>query len=69
MLWRLFGEARPVERLLRVVISGNPLAFNVRLKAGSAGPQLAFFPRLRRADGTNEIQYWTTTQHSQFLPL
>jgi hypothetical protein len=34
MFRRHFGEAQSFDRLLLVVISGNPLAFNVRLKAG-----------------------------------
>jgi hypothetical protein len=49
------------------VILGDPLAFDVRLKAEETSGQLAFVLRLRRADRTSNIQ--GQIGHSNVLPL
>jgi hypothetical protein len=48
---RRFGGRRRAAEIL-----GDPLAFNVRFKAESAGGQLALLLKLRFANGASNIQ-------------
>jgi hypothetical protein len=56
LLLRFRVRVRVRERSFAAVILGDPLAFNVRFKTGSATAQLALFLRLRVANGANKIQ-------------